>query len=182
MPTGSAWLSNRSGIRRPLDPPKAVRPIQSSKLFRVRKPQSAAVSALLCCALAVVCLSAGVRAAPQEPSGDPGASLTRIRKGLSRPAATRLQPSEPVQLRPTFRSETLAHPFVPTLEEDLRKTFALTDFQRRYAEYAAHAGGIDLGVLLRPIEKAMEEHRVRKIREQIARELAELQASKSAAR
>ena len=69
-----------------------------------------------------------------------------------------------------------------TLEEDLRKTFALTDFQRQYAEYAARAGGIDLGVVLRPIEKAMDEHRVRKIREQIARELAELQASRAAVR
>ena len=130
----------------------------------------------------MLCLPLHLHAAPQEPSGDAGASLSRIRKGLSRPSATRLQPSEPVQLRPTFRSETLAHPFVPTLEEDLRKTFALTDFQRRYAEYAAHAGGIDLGVLLRPIEKAMDERRLRKIHEQIARELAELRAAKSAVR
>jgi len=148
----------------------------------VRTPRSAAISALLCCALAVVCLPASLHAAPQEPSGDTDVSLSRIRKDLSRPTATRLQPSEPVQLRPTFRSETLAHPFVPTLEEDLRKTFALTDFQRQYAEYLARAGGIDFGVLLRPIEKAMDEHRLRKIREQIARELAELQASKPAVR
>jgi len=148
----------------------------------VRTLRSAAVSALLCCALAVICLPAHLHASPQEPSGDAGASLSRIRKGLNRPTDTRLQPSEPVQLRPTFRSETLAHPFVPTLEEDLRKTFALTDFQRQYAEYLARAGGIDLGVLLRPIEKAMDERRLRKIHEQIARELAELQAAKSAAR
>lgn len=150
--------------------------------MRVRTLRFAAVSALLCCALAVVCLPVHLHAAPQEPSGDAGASLTRIRKGLSRPTGTRLQPSEAAQLRPTFRSETLAHPFVPTLEEDLRKTFALTDFQRQYAEYAARAGGIDLGVLLRPIEKAMDERRVRKAREQVARDLAELQAAKSAAR
>ena len=148
----------------------------------MRTLRSAAVSALLCCALAVICLSTDLHAAPQEPSGDAGASLSRIRKGLNRPTDTRLQPSEPVQLRPTFRSETLAHPFVPTLEEDLRKTFALTDFQRQYAEYLARAGGIDLGVLLRPIEKAMDEHRLRKIHEQIARELAELRAAKSAVR
>ena len=148
----------------------------------MRTLRPAAVSALLCCALVVVCLPAALRAAPQEPTGDAGTSLSRIKKGLSRPTGTRLQPSEPVQLRPTFRSETLAHAFVPTLEEDLRKTFTLTDFQRQYAEYAARGGGIDLGVLLRRIEKAMEEHRVRKVREQIARELAELQASKSAAR
>jgi len=130
----------------------------------------------------VICLPAHLHAAPQEPSGDAGASLKSIRKGLNRPAGTRLQPSEPVQLRPTFRSETLAHPFVPTLEEDLRRTFALTDFQRQYAAYLARAGGIDLGVLLRPIEKAMDEHRLRKIHEQIARELAELRAAKSAVR
>ena len=148
----------------------------------MRTLRSAAVSALLCCALAVVGLPARLHAAPQEPSGDTGVSLSRIKKGLSRPSGTRLQPSQPVQLRPTFRSQTLAHPFVPTLEEDLRKTFALTDFQRQYAEYAARAGGIDLGLLLRPIEKAMDEHRLRKIHEQIARELAELQAAKSAVR
>ena len=121
-----------------------------------------------------------VHAAPQDQSNDPGTSLSRIRKGLDRPA-TSLKPSGDLQLRPTFRSEVVKHPFVPTLEEHLHKTFDLTDFQRKYADYAAGAGGFDLGFIFRRIDKALEERRISNVRTQIRRELAELEAARKAA-
>ena len=65
---------------------------------------------------------------------------------------------------------------MPTLDEDLHKTFDLTDFQRQYAEYASRSG-LDLGVIFRKIDKALEERQIRRTREQIARELAELKAA-----
>jgi hypothetical protein len=134
--------------------------------------------ALLCCGTAAVSPSP-VHAAPQEQSGESGTSLSRIKKGLERPAAP-LKPSGELRLRPTFRSEVVKNPFVPTLEEHLHKTFDLTDFQRKYADYAANRG-FDLGFVFRAIDKALEERRTSNIRTQIRRELAELEAARKAA-
>ena len=61
------------------------------------------------------------------------------------------------------------------IREHLRKTFELTDFQRQYAEYAGRCCGLDVGLLFKPIAKALEERRLRKVREQIARELRALE-------
>lgn len=116
-----------------------------------------------------------ILAAPQEPSAETAASVTRIKQRLARPGRS-FTPATPVQLRPTFRSRTAQHVFVPTLEEDLHKAFDLTDFQRHYAEYASRSG-LDLGVIFRKIDKVLEERQIRKTREQIARELAELKAA-----
>ena len=91
--------------------------------------RSAVIFALLCCGTAAMSPRA-LQAAPQEQPGESGTSLSRIKKGLDRPPAP-LKPSGELQLRPTFRSEVIKHPFVPTLEEHLHKTFDLTDFQRQ---------------------------------------------------
>ena len=140
--------------------------------------RSAVIFALLCCGTAAVSPGA-LQAAPQEQPGESGTSLSRIKKGLDRPPAP-LKPSGELQLRPTFRSEVIKHPFVPTLEEHLHKTFDLTDFQRKYADYAAGAGGFDLGFIFRKIDQALEERRISNIRTQIRRELAELEAARAA--
>lgn len=134
---------------------------------------------MLCFGLAAVCPHAVLQAAPQEQSGDAGSSVDRIKQLLDKPPAP-LKPSGELRLRPTFRSEVVKNPFVPTLEEHLHKTFELTDFQRKYAEYASRYGGFDLGLLFKPIEKALEERRIRNIRTQIRRELADLEAARKA--
>ena len=120
-----------------------------------------------------------VQAAPQDQSDGSGTSLSRIKQRLEKPPAP-LKPSGELRLPPTFRSEVVKHPFVPTLEEHLRKTFELTDFQRKYAEYASRYGGFDLGLIFKPIEQALDERRIRNIRTEIRRELAELEAARKA--
>ena len=133
----------------------------------------AVVSALLCCALAGV-YPARLQAAPQEQGAT--TSLGRIKQLLDKPAAP-LKPSGKLELRPTFRSGVEKHPFVPTLEEHLHNTFELTDFQRKYADYAANRG-FDLGIIFRAIDKALDERRTRTVREQIRRELLDLEAAR----
>ena len=73
------------------------------------------------------------------------------------------------------------HPFVLTLDQDLRKTFELTEFQKQSAEWSGRCCGLKIGALLKSLDRALDERKVRKTREQIARELAELAAAKAAA-
>jgi len=130
----------------------------------------------------VVCLQAGVQGTPQDPEGVSGPSLTRVKQRLDKPANKSLKPSEPVQLRPVFKTRIIDRPFVPTLDEHLHETFELTDFQRKYADYAASCCGIDLGALFGRIERALDEREARRIRAQVMRELAEVEANKAAIR
>jgi hypothetical protein len=125
----------------------------------------------------MVWLGTAIHAAPQEAADPTAPSLTRIKQRLSHAPATPLKPSAPVQLRPVFRTRNADRPFVPTLEEHLRKTFDLTDFQRQYASYAAACCGVDLGALFRNVDRALDERRERKVREQVARELAFVEAA-----
>ena len=133
---------------------------------------------------AVTCAAAlaiAVPAAGQDPANTVSPSVDRIKEQVERPAAPALTPSVLPQLRPTFRSRIDQRVFVPTLEEDLRKTFALTDFQRKYAEYSSQCRGLDLGGLFRRLDKALEESRERRTREQIALEVAEIEAARARA-
>jgi hypothetical protein len=140
----------------------------------------AAATAALCCATGVVCLPVSAQAPPPSPQAAADASLDRIKSRLDRPPVT-LKPSVPVQLRPTFRSEVDRHPFVPTLDEDLRRTFELTDWQRLYAEYRARCCGIGIGDVVTRLDRALDERRTRKVREEIARELRDLEAARATA-
>ena len=147
----------------------------SSKLVSVRffRP-----STLLCCAAAVVCLAVGVEAVPQDREATPAASLTRLKQRLDKPTGKALKPSAPVQLRPVFKTRIIDRPFVPTLDEHLRETFSLTDFQRQYAGYAAKCCGLDLGALIGHVDRALDERAARKARAQVSRELAEVEAAR----
>ena len=149
----------------------------SSKLGRVGIRHVA--SMLLWCAAIAVSTGTALRAEPQERADGTVPSLTRLKDRLEKPPAPRLAPKEPVALRPTFRTRVIDRPFVPTLDEHLRETFALTDFQRQYARYAAMCCGVDLGALFRGIDHAMTERRERKVREHVSRELAEVEAARA---
>lgn len=131
-----------------------------------------------CAALATVPL----HASPQDSTSVDGiqesTSVDRIKDRLQKPPAPPLRPVVREQLRPVFRTRIERRPFVPTLEEDLRKTFALTDFQRQYAEYASRCCGIDLGMVFKRIDEALDERRLRKARQQVALELAELERAR----
>jgi hypothetical protein len=79
---------------------------------------------------------------------------------------------------PTFRTRVDQRVFVPSLEEHLRKEFTLTLLQRQSAEWASKCCGYGLGQLVKGVNKALRDRKVRKTHEQIARELAELAAAR----
>ena len=135
---------------------------------------------LLCWAVLAADPRVTLHASAQE-SLVPSTSVDRIKERLDNSRARPLTPAVPVELRPTFKSATDRHPFVLTLEQDLRKTFALTDFQRQYAEYSSQCCGLNLAAVVKHIDGALDERRARKVREQIARELADLEAARAAA-
>jgi hypothetical protein len=131
--------------------------------------------ATLCAAL--VLSPATLGAAPQDPAGGLPVSLERIREDLGKPLPPKLTPAKPVQLRPTFKTRVDQRTWVPTLEEHLHKQFDLTPMQRQSAEWAAKCCGLKIGQFVKIAEDALRARKIRKTREQIARELAELEAA-----
>lgn len=124
-------------------------------------------------------LSATVGAAPQEPASAPPVSLERIRGGLKNAPAPRLKLDVPVQLPvATFKTRVDQRVFVLSLEEQLRKDFTLTPMQRQSAEWAAKCCGYNIGQLVESVNKALRDRKIRKTREQIVRELADLEAAR----
>ncbi len=117
-------------------------------------------------------------AAPQPPAGVPPVSLERIREQLKETPAPRLL-DMPLPLPvPTFKTSVEQRVYVPTLEEQLRKEFTLIGLQRQSADWASKCCGLDLNQLFKSAEKALQRRKVRKIRQQIARELAQLEAAR----
>jgi hypothetical protein len=127
--------------------------------------------------LGALLASSSTVAATQEPGGTLPVSLERIREDLEKPPPPRLKPAAPVHLPPTFKSRVDQRTWVPTLKEHLHKTFDLTPMQRQSADWAAKCCGLKLGQFLQIAEDAVRARKIRKTREQIARELAELEAA-----
>lgn len=147
-----------------------------------------AVSAALPPIALMVCLSRGLAASPQEPPKDLPVSLDRIRRELAKPPPPRLD--MPVQAPVArFTSRVDQRVYVLTLHEWIDKEFKLTALQRQSADWAAGGGyvlasgswGVRLDPLFERLEKALERRKVRKIREQIARDLAEIEAARKKA-
>lgn len=134
---------------------------------------------LTVCLPALVPLSATLGAAPQEPVTVQPASLERIREDLEK------HPAGQITLRmdvpppaTTFRTGVDQRVFVLTLEEDLRKELTPTLLLRQSREWASKCCGFNLDQVAAGIQKAWRRREIRKIREQIARELAELEAAR----
>jgi hypothetical protein len=128
----------------------------------------------------LVCLSPGLAAAPQEPPKDLPVSLDRIRKELAKPPPARLDmPMQAPVAR--FTSRVDQRVYVLTLHQWIDKEFKLTALQRQSAEWGARCCGISLAPLLKGLEEALERRKTRKIREQIARDLAEIEAARKKA-
>jgi hypothetical protein len=123
----------------------------------------------------LVC-AVGVEAAPQQPETVLGVSVERIREELEKPPSPRLEPKVPVQLRPTFRSRVEGRPWVPTLEEHLHQEFDLTPLQRQAAEWRSRCCGFNLGLIFDRIEKVRRQREERRVRAQIAHEIAVIEA------
>ena len=127
----------------------------------------------------LIVLSAALAAASQQPPPEPPVSLERIRKELQKPPGIDL--TMPLQMPvATFRARIEQRLYVLTVEEWIQKEFKLTALQRQSAEWGARCCGINLltvgSGLTKRIKEARRRREVRKVREQIARELAELEA------
>ncbi len=102
-------------------------------------------------------------------------SLDRIREGVARTPALRLDSKPPT---PTFRTTIEGRALMVPFQEHLREKLELTPLQRQSQDWASRSGGIDLGWLFKGLERALERRKVRQVREQIGRELAELEAAR----
>jgi hypothetical protein len=130
------------------------------------------------CVLGLAMHGGTLQAAPQEPAGDSPSSLRRLRKQLEKTPGPGLKLDVDVPVRPTFKSRVDQRAWVLTLEEALHKQFDLNDLQRQSAAWASQCCGFNVGHLLNAVEKALHQRKIRKTREQIARELAEIEAAR----
>ena len=126
----------------------------------------------------VVCRPASLGAAPQPPTGVPPVSVERIQEQLNKNPAPGLRDSSLQPPVATFRSGVEQRVFVLTFEEQLRKDFTLTLLQRQSADWGSRCCGISLSQLFDSMERALHRRKVRRIREEIRRELAELEAAR----
>ena len=142
----------------------------------------ATVSAVLGQLALVLCLAAPLAAAPQTPATELPGSLERIREELAETSPTRLKLDVPLDMPvPKFKTRVDQQVWVLPFEEWLEKELKLVGLQRQSADWGAKCCGIDLNVVFNSVEEALERRRERKIREQIARELAELEAARKKA-
>ena len=129
-----------------------------------------------------ICPSTTLGATPQAPTEDSPVSLDRIREALEKTPPTGLKLDMALQLPvATFRTRVDQRVYVLSFEDWLEKEFSLTPLQRQSADWAARCCGISLDPLFRKLEEALDRRRVRKIREQIAEELAQLEAARKKA-
>ena len=125
----------------------------------------------------VVGAAPGLPASAQESSGELPVSVERIRSKLEqappRPLDLQAVPSFPAV---TFKLEVEQRWYMPTLEEQLHGDFDLTPLQRQSQAWASRCCGLDLGALIKPVGRALKRRQERRVRAQITRELAELEA------
>ena len=115
-------------------------------------------------------------AQPPPPSGDLPVSLERIREGVEEPAERALVVTPLVPLtrfKTGVEERTYMLPFKEQLDKDLEPTL----LQAQSRDWASRCCGLDLGALFKPIDRALQRRKERKIRELIARELEELKAA-----
>jgi hypothetical protein len=127
--------------------------------------------------LGVTTAAAPLGAAPQRPTtGELPVSLERIREGIEKPDQPSLviPPLVPLtRFRTVVEERTYMLPFKEQLDKDLEPTLLLAQSR----DWASLCCGLDLGALFKPIDRALQRRKERKIRVQIARELEELKAA-----
>ena len=127
-------------------------------------------------------VSTPVDASAQQAGAAPPVSIENIKEQLARkgPGLKLNVPIPPP--RPTFKSRVDQRAFVLTLEEALHRDFDITnEIQRQSANWASKCCGLDLGRMFDLVDKALTERKIRKTREQIWRELVEIEAARKAA-
>jgi len=132
--------------------------------------------------LLVVAVLARLEAAPQAPTTKPPAqdvpvSLGRIRADLARTPQLKLDGPLGLPVA-TFKVHVEQRRYVPTLQEWLDDKFTMTELQKQSADWASRCCGVNLAPLFDNVDKALQRRKERRIREQIARELAQLDAAR----
>jgi hypothetical protein len=119
------------------------------------------------------------QAAPADQEQEaPPVPLDRIREGVARTPALTLDRTLPT---PTFRTTTEGRALMLPFQEHLRQQLELSPLQRQSRDWASRCCGIDVGRLFNGIGKAFDRRKARQVREQIERELAELEAARARA-
>jgi hypothetical protein len=113
---------------------------------------------------------------PAREQAAPPSSLDRTREAVTRTPALKLEAKPPT---PTFRTTVEGRALMLPFQEYLRQQLEPTPLQRQSREWASQCCGIDLGRLFNGLEKALERRKVRQVRDQISRELAELEAARA---
>jgi hypothetical protein len=138
------------------------------------------VSLVVLVSAAAVCIPRRIDAAPQQERHPSADSLSRIKRDLERTPAQQLNLDLPVPVA-TFRATVEQRRFMLSFDEWLRREFELTLFQRQSQEWYAKCCGINLLNLPRwadNLDRGRQRRELRKLREQIARELAQVEANK----
>lgn len=123
-------------------------------------------------------LLAGVPQAPTDarPSADSPSlpfSVERVGEALRRTPMLRLEVRAPVVV---FRSR-VQRDYMPTFKEQLEREFTLNHFQRQSQDWSSKCCGVNLVGLAHGIDNWLKKREARRLREQIARELAEVEAA-----
>lgn len=136
--------------------------------------------AVMAGAVLVQCSFPALAAAPQQPpSGELPVSFERIRTALEKPEVHALDAAVPLPLPAVrFDVKVEGRTYMLSFEEQLHKDLEPTLLQRQSRDWASKCCGLDLNVLFGPIDRALQRRKERKIRQQIARELEELEANR----
>jgi hypothetical protein len=118
-----------------------------------------------------------IQAAGQQESHPSADSVRRIKRELDRTPAEKLKLDLQLPVA-TFRATVEQRRFMLSFDEWLQKEFELTPFQRQSQEWRSRCCGVDLIGLTNTLDRALQRREARKIREQIVRELAQLEANR----
>jgi hypothetical protein len=128
----------------------------------------------------VVVVSGTADAARQEPVPDLPISLDRVREKLSKPP--RLKLDRPIDAPvATFRTRVEQPVRSLSFEEWLHREFDLSGLAKQSAEWSSKCCGLGLDPLFRSWSEARKRRRTEKIRQDVLRELAELEAARKKA-
>jgi hypothetical protein len=150
----------------------------SKKDVQVRRRCAFAAAILI----AFLSLRAGAQSEQEIPAST--VSLDRMKEELRKPRLQRLQLDVELDVPvATFKmrvDQRIADAYLITVEDQLRRQLTLTDLQRQSADWASRCCGINLLEVFKSVNKsvdeAMKRRQIRRIQEQIARELGELEA------
>jgi hypothetical protein len=121
-----------------------------------------------------------VEAAPQQGPQDTPQAVQHLRQQLEQPAPP-IKNAPPPRPIPTFRASGDHRVWVLTLEEQLHKEFDLTPLQRQSADWSGRCCGINLIEVAKGIDKAVQQEKERRVRSQISREVAAIEAARAQA-